>query len=254
MPVVSLRRVSLAFVLLAYAGACGGSASPTLPGAPPPPPDGTAGAEGASGPAPSSSSGTASSTSSSSSSTGGAPTPTPTPSAADGTASRVACTATLGPGLTTTHGRLDGYLRAIVAPKESACHADGTHVHLQVEASGATFDIAVNIDALEAETTVTTLPGGPWAEGWRASVDLDYATDLALHASAFTTTGLSTVRSRVTDALAAANHVTIFATGYGPDGAHLVHREGGGRDGAVVIDPLGPAPRLLAFRFDRDVF
>lgn len=249
--VLPLRRTLLGFVLLVCA--CGGSAETQVPSTTPP--DGAGTATTSSGTDPGTDPGaSSSSSSSSSSSTGGTTVPPTTPSAADGTATRVACTASLGPGLTTVHGRLDGYLRSIVGPKDNACHADSTHVHLQVEASGATFDIAVNVDGLEGETTAKALPGGAWSEGWHAGVDLDYPNDLALHAAALTTTGVSTVRTKVTEALASANHLTIYATGYGPDGAHLVHREGGGRDGAVVIDPLGPSPRVLAFRFDKDAF
>jgi len=41
----------------------------------------------------------------------------------------------------------------------------------------------------------------------------------------------------------------IFATGYGRGGGHLIHRNGHGHDGAIVIDPLSAKPRFLLFRF-----
>lgn len=165
----------------------------------------------------------------------------------------MACTSSFGSALTTDHGRLDGYLVSIVPPSTHACNGDSQHLHLQVKAGGAVYDVAVNVDGLEAEADAA-LPGTPWTEGWHAGEELDYPKDLALHAATFTLTGLAAVRQRVETALANANHVAIYTTGYGPAGGHLVHRQGGGRDGAIVIDPLGPKPHLLAFRFDTQSF
>ena len=54
--------------------------------------------------------------------------------------------------------------------------------------------------------------------------------------------------------MANANHVSIFATGYGPGGAHLVHRNGGGNDGAIVLDPLAPKAHLFVFHFSNQSF
>jgi hypothetical protein len=41
------------------------------------------------------------------------------------------------------------------------------------------------------------------------------------------------VTTLMTD-LATANHISVCATTYGADGTHLVHRNGGGHDGAIV--------------------
>jgi hypothetical protein len=62
------------------------------------------------------------------------------------------------------------------------------------------------------------------------------------------------VRQHIETAIANANHVSIYATGYGHTGAHLVHRQGAGQDGAIFIDPLGPKPYVFAFRFASQSF
>ena len=239
-----MRSCCSLFVIASMLAACGGS---TGDGVPTP------------GPAPSSSSPpdatndptadpTTSPTATPASSSG-----SPATSSADGTPTRVACTNSFGSTMTTDHGRLDGYLVSVVPPNTHQCNGDTSHLHLQVKAGGAVYDVAVNVDGLEAEADAA-LPGSPWAEGWHPGDELDYPKDLALHAPAFTLTGLSAVRQRVENAIASANHVSIYATGYGPTGGHLIHRQGSGRDGAIVIDPLSAKPHVLAFRFDTQTF
>jgi hypothetical protein len=142
---------------------------------------------------------------------------------------------------------------SIVPESSHACNGDRQHLHLQVKMSGSVYDIAVNVDGLEAEIDAP-LPGTAWSEGWHAGEQLDYVKNLGLHAASFTVTGLSAVRQSVETAVANANHVAIYGTGYGPDGAHLIHREGSSRDGAIVLDPLGATPHIIAFRFDTDTF
>lgn len=191
--------------------------------------------------------------SSSPSASSSTPSPSPPPtSSTDGTATRATCTSSFGNALSASFGRLDGYVYAIVPTGTRDCNADGSHLHLQVKSDGAVYDVAVNLDALQAETTHAM---SAWSEGWHAGAEsLDYPTDLALHANAFAAKSSSAARSDLEAALASANHISIFATGYGPNGAHLVHRQGGGHDGAIVIDPLSSAPRVIAFRFDKDAF
>ena len=172
----------------------------------------------------------------------------------DGTATRTSCTASFGTGLTASHGRLDGVLVAVVTRGGAdRCPADSTHVHLQVRMNGAAYDIAVNIDGYEGEIDAP-MPGGAYAEGWHPML-LDYATDLNLHSTSFTRTGLDEVRARVQQQLTNANHISVFGTGYDDlGGAHLIHREIPSHDGALVLDPLSPTPHWLVFRFDQDTF
>jgi hypothetical protein len=171
----------------------------------------------------------------------------------DGTPTRVACVGTLGSGLSPAHGRLDGTLVAIVAPTDRGCPNDPSHLHLQVKMSGSVYDIAINLDGLEGETDAK-LPGIPYSEGWHP-MDLDYVGDLGLHSTNITLTAPGPIRDRVVTALAKANHISIFGTGYpGSDGAHIVHYKGAGLDGAIVVNPSAPKAHVIAFRFDNDTF
>jgi hypothetical protein len=175
----------------------------------------------------------------------------------DGTPQRIACTGGLGHGLTAVHGRLDGYLVSIVPVGAHGCNGDSTHVHLQVSAQGGTYDVAVNVsDPADVDFLAKdmALPDGPWSEGWHPgqAALLDYPS-LGVHDADFTPTPLAQLTAKLDSELATANHVSIFMTGYGADGGHLVHRNGGGNDGAIVVRPLG-APRVLMFRFSDQAF
>ena len=177
------------------------------------------------------------------------PPPPPPPDPADGTPTRQQCTGTFGSGLSATHGRLDGLLVSIVSLGGThSCNGDSSHVHLQVLMSGAVYDIAVNSDTLVAERDLT-LPDGTWSEGWHTSDGLDYAA-LGLHSSDFAMpSSPSALAQQIEKELATANHISVFATGYGSNGAHLVHRNGGGRDGALVIHPLAAPAHIMMFTF-----
>jgi len=172
----------------------------------------------------------------------------------DGTPTRIACTSKLGSGLVPpNHGRLDGQLVAIVAPDARRCPSDASHLHLQILMSGAVYDVAVNLDGFEGETEAK-LPGIPFAEGWHP-MDLDYVNDLGLHAAALNVTTAAAVRARLELVLASTNHISVFGTAYpGSDGAHLIHRNGIAQDGALVVSPLAPKSRVIAFRFANDTF
>ncbi|HSD87914.1 MAG TPA: hypothetical protein VLB44_10390 [Kofleriaceae bacterium] len=182
----------------------------------------------------------------------------------DGTPTRLPCTSTFGTALTAsaTFGRLDGYLVAIVAPSSSsACNADSSHVHLQVKMNGAIYDVAIdvtnsmtNVDDVETTTRDMAMPVNlPWAEGWHTGLLADYVSlgvhspDLQLQTKAQLTTTLQTD-------LANANHISIYGTTYGSDGAHLIHRNGGGHDGVIVTDPQSVPAHLRFFSFTDQAF
>lgn len=170
-------------------------------------------------------------------------------------ASGPACTGTFGAGLTQAFGRLDGYLVAIVPVGGSrACNGDSSHVHLQVKWKTAIYDIAVNADGLN-EAKDVAMGGGAWAEGWHtgAGVQNDYV-QLGLHAADFVQDTLAVTAQKIEAALAQTSEISIFATGYGPDGAHLVHRNGSNNDGAIVPNPLSATPHMLFFRFSTQSF
>jgi len=182
----------------------------------------------------------------------------------DGTPTRQACTSNFGTALTATptFGRLDGFLVAIVPPGNgSACNADSSHVHLQVRMNNAIYDVAVDvtdamtgIDDVHTVTKDIAMPVNlPWTEGWHTALLADYvslgvhSTDLPLETKAALVTTL------MTD-LATANHISIYATTYGADGTHLVHRNGGGKDGVIVTQPLSIPAHLRLFSFTDQAF
>lgn len=186
--------------------------------------------------------------------------PGPLPDVPDGAPTRVPCTNNFGDALTETHGRLDGILVAIVDPDTDTCNGDDAHVHLQVRADGQVYDVAVNVRSTAGgDPTVHYLiapgqvTGEPWSEGWHPGIGLDYARDLGIHADEFNPYNLDELAQKIDIALADANHVSIYGRGYGPDGLHEIHRDFGGHDGAIVLDPLSGQSRYLAFRFaDQD--
>ena len=175
------------------------------------------------------------------------------PNPTDGTPTRQACTPNFGSAITSSHGRLDGYLVAIVQPDtDKACNSD-SHVHLQVSANGATYDVATNLETYFYPLDLA-LPNGAWSEGWHAGQPLNYTT-LGLHSAQFShPASEAALAAIVTEDLANANHVSVFATGYGPTGVHDIHYESGNNAGGIIIDPLSPTSHGLFFCFNTDTF
>jgi hypothetical protein len=133
--------------------------------------------------------------------------------------------------------------------------------------SNATYQIAVNVfsnqgdgglpsQVLYLEKPLTSLPDGVWQEGWHtgSSVTFDYVSNVAVHAADFTATPLDTLAKTISDRLVNVNHISVFATGYGPDGADLIHRNGSSHDGAIVTEPLSATPHALMFHFSNQSF
>ena len=176
----------------------------------------------------------------------------------DGTPVRSSCQSSFGSALGTGYGRLDGILTAIVPPSHHGCSADSDHLHLQVKAHGALYDIAITATDNGASVYFAErdrpLPGPAWAEGWQSGVTLDYV-QLGLHAADFVPVPETTLVANITAELAEANHVSVYSTAY-PDhsGAHLVHRNGAGEDGALVLRPTDGTSHLLMFHFATQSF
>ena len=177
----------------------------------------------------------------------------------DGTPTRQTCTSQFGTALPSagTFGRLDGYLVAIVAPGQTnGCNDDDAHVHLQIKMNNAIYDIAIDatdssthVDDVHTGTLDVAMPSGPaWSEGFHTNVTIDYPT-LGVHSTALPLMSKAQIVSTLTTDLASVNHISIFTTTYGSDGAHLVHRNGSGQDGLVVTEPLSTPShvRLLSF-------
>jgi hypothetical protein len=179
----------------------------------------------------------------------------------DGTPTRQPCTGTFGSAMTATFGRLDGFLVAIVNPNTTtSCRGDDNHIHLQVKVNGGIEDIAVNSASttgnpdVDFRTVSAALRGGAWTEGWHPGQTLDYATNLGVTSGSFTEENQTQLTQLVDSALANANHVSIFTTGFDGTGGHLIHRQGGGHDGAIVINPTTSSPTYLLFHFTTQSF
>ena len=163
--------------------------------------------------------------------------------------------------MSSAFGRLDGFLVSIIQPGQgSGCNGDAHHVHLQVQVQGSVYDIAVNVDSNQGSPNVdfekinAKLVGGAWSEGWHKSESLDYANTLGTHSGDFQVYTPSQLAQEVTSDLATVNHISVFTTGYGPTGGHLIHRNGSNHDGAIVVGPLSANPQYLLFHFDEQTF
>jgi len=185
----------------------------------------------------------------------------PTGGTGDGTPVRVACTGSFGSAMSATFGRLDGILVAIVNPNTtSSCRGDDNHIHLQVRVNGAVEDIAVNSASTSGSPNIdflalsAPLKGGAWSEGWHPGVLLDYPGNLGVSSGQFAERTPAQLTTAVDSALATANHVSIFTTGFDSTGGHLIHRNGSSHDGAIVINPLSASPKYLLFHFTTQSF
>ncbi|MCX5744839.1 MAG: hypothetical protein NT062_20315 [Proteobacteria bacterium] len=174
----------------------------------------------------------------------------------DGTPMRLPCTGQFGTALSTVYGRLDGILVAIVQPGNGGCNADPDHLHLQLKVNGAIYDVAVNVGTTavpDVHTTTRELWLPTWSEGWHPGVHEDYPS-LGVHAADIPLGTPTQVASAITADLATANHISVFATGYGADGVHLVHRTNGSRDGMIVTRPLSSPAHARLFSFSTQTF
>lgn len=174
----------------------------------------------------------------------------------DGTPMRQPCTNTLGNALTSAYGRLDGILVAIVPPGNGSCNADSDHVHLQIQMNGAIYDVAVNVgdsNMDDVHTTTRELALPVWQEGWHTGVLEDYVS-LGVHSTDIPLGTRAQNAADIMNELATVNHISVFGTGYGPEGAHLIHRNGQGHDGLVVTQPLSTPAHARLFSFTTQAF
>jgi hypothetical protein len=174
----------------------------------------------------------------------------------DGTPIRQPCTSQLGNALTSAYGRLDGILVAIVPPGNGPCNADSDHVHLQIQMNGAIYDVAVNVGSSnmdDVHTTTREIALPVWQEGWHTGVLEDYVS-LGVHSTDIPLGTRTQNTADIMNELATVNHISVFGTGYGPDGAHLIHRNGQGHDGLVVTQPLSTPAHVRLFSFTTQAF
>ena len=176
---------------------------------------------------------------------------------------RLPCATTFGSSFPSSFVRIDGRLVAVVPPTGAhACRSDSDHLHLQVLVRGATYDIAVTARSTTDPTMPDVFldrvtlapPGEPFAEGAHTGASLDYVS-LGVRSSDFTAYPESQLVTMLEGELADVDEITIYATGYpGGDGAHLVHRNAPGQDGALVLHPLDATSAVLLFHFSTQSF
>lgn len=173
------------------------------------------------------------------------------------------CASTFGDAIPKGFSRLDGTVLAVVQPKDKGCpRPNGDHVIVQVVAGGANYRMVVNVasDRPGADprvgfaTVEHALVGPAWAEGPHKNIDLDYVVQLDEHADAFTPYDMEPLSQRIADALTIGAPVSVFASSDGGDSAHKIHRNAQSEDGAIIVDPTGPSPKWLLFRFQNQTF
>lgn len=168
----------------------------------------------------------------------------------------------LGMGLTSAFGRLDGTVLAVVKPSDTGCYLpNGDHVVLQVLWGGLAYRMVINIQSSFGDPDVFYLvnDGGPeglvWEEGWHPGLTFDYVADLGIHAGVFKQVPMAELADQIADEITLGQKVSVYGTSDGyPSSAHKIHRNGGGHDGAIVLDPDSATPRVMLFHFANQSF
>jgi hypothetical protein len=173
------------------------------------------------------------------------------------------CTTTFGKAVWPEHGRLDGTVRAVIVPGDPICPSDNDHVIVQIDSAGATYPVWINVESnlpttidkrVRVATPSMALPAPAWSDGWHGNLALDY-TSLGLHAeTSFTPTVKTALGTLIVAKVPVGARVSAYAYGFNTmDGAHKVHRNLGGDDGAIVVGGAG-SPTWLAFHFAGQTF
>lgn len=169
------------------------------------------------------------------------------------------CASTFGSALTNkTFGYVDGTLFAIVRPQDQQCpKPNGTHLNLQVKMKGDVYRMLVNVQSDRngidpnvafAEKALGAPLTPPFAEGWYTGVTFDYGANLGLKSTDFAPLPIATLTDTLVAKVVVGDPIRVYATGF-LEGGHLIHRNGSGNDGVVVVAPQASAPIALAFRF-----
>jgi hypothetical protein len=173
------------------------------------------------------------------------------------------CTTTFGTALWASHGRLDGTVRAVILPGDTTCPSDNDHVIVQIDSAGATYPVWINVESnlpttvdkvVRVATPSLALPAPAWTNGWHGGLSLDYPS-LGLHSStSFTPMPIASLGALIVAKVPIGARVSAYAYGFNTmDGAHKVHRNLGGDDGALVVLGSG-TPTWLAFHFAGQTF
>ena len=174
------------------------------------------------------------------------------------------CASTFGSELTEPFGRLDGTLLAIVSPGNEACtRPNGDHVVVQVSMHGAAYRMVVNVESDRGDDRrvfvrplAHDLPAPAFAEGWHDDAALDYVDTLGVHStdSEWQPQDIQTLVATIENAVTLDQAMSVYASTDGGDSAHLVHRNGGNQDGALVLAASTSTPSWLLFHFAEQSF
>ena len=176
------------------------------------------------------------------------------------------CAKAFGNALTPGFGRIDGIVFAVQKPSDTECTSPNRdHVILQVLMNGAVYRLVINVQSdragadpkIRVGTLPHALPAPAFAEGWHRDAPLDYVTSLGAHSTdaAFSALDLQAATDAIASALEIGAPVAVYATsGAGrPESAHLVHRNSGNHDGAIVVNPTTD-PKFVLFHFENQTF
>ncbi|MBL8741468.1 MAG: hypothetical protein JNK04_10255 [Myxococcales bacterium] len=171
------------------------------------------------------------------------------------------CVDTFGDALTDDFARLDGTIVALVKPSDTQCPTvNDDHAILEVEMSGAIYRLVINVGApgdplIRYAVIEHDMPMPAFEEGWHVGVQLDYPISFDMHAEEdFDAVESVTLAQSISDEMIIGAKVSIYATSSGGSSAHLIHRNGNHRDGAIFVAPDSEAPRVLLFHFDNQTF
>jgi len=173
------------------------------------------------------------------------------------------CASTFGNALTKGFGRVDGTVVAVVQPKDTQCPLpNDDHLIVQVRMQGAVYRMVVNVESDRAGQDprvsylekAVTLPAPAWAEGWHTGLTLDYVKDFGARAGDFAPFAMTELSAKVAAVIPLDAKISVYSDTSGGASTHLVHRNNGTNDGAIVLDPDGPSPRALLFRFSNQDF
>lgn len=167
------------------------------------------------------------------------------------------CATEFGSLFTKSNGRADGTLVALVRPIDQQCTMpNGDHAVLQLSMLGQVQRLVVSVDGVAVTTLKAPLVGPPFAEGWHPNVTLEYASDLGIHSTDFSSATMDEAVGFLCSHLEVGALVSVYAYSDGtkPSSAHQIHRNDNYPDGAVVIDPTSASPTYLLFRYADQIF
>ena len=171
------------------------------------------------------------------------------------------CASTFGTALTDAFGRVDGTVVAIVEPGNTRCaKPNNDHVIVQVEMEGAVYRMVVNVlssgedSRIQLLQTEAPLPAPAFAEGWHTGLSLDYPSDLGISSnqSGWESLEMDAAAAQITELVVVGEPIAVYASSSGgsyADSTHLIHYNGGGHDGALVLRPTADSSSWLLFRF-----